>query len=311
MVAPPDPNKQALFPPKTDDPLHGTFEIGLVLGGTVSAGAYTAGALDLLMQAVDDFYARNGSNPPHKIKLTLAAGSSGGAVCAAILGETLNRRFTHVSAPQWQLNANGAGPADNPFWDLWVNRFNFVSLMSTSDLNSVIDDGPNNTALQHVPALLNGGMIDDAAIALIKYASAGGDTLRPWTAQPFRIATTVCNLRGIPYTIKDIPKYSGYTGAGYVEHDDYAWFAVPNVLRADDTGDDGGRRRPDEFWVSINPRAGTSVGFDVLANYARASGAMPIGLPARPLSRPAEHYVYRPVVRPPLDGQYQNQTGPN
>ena len=30
----------------------GTFELGLVLGGTVSAGAYTAGALDFLIEAL-------------------------------------------------------------------------------------------------------------------------------------------------------------------------------------------------------------------------------------------------------------------
>jgi len=30
-----------------------TFELALVLGGTVSAGAYTAGALDFLIEALD------------------------------------------------------------------------------------------------------------------------------------------------------------------------------------------------------------------------------------------------------------------
>lgn len=305
MVAAPDPDKQALFPPKTNDPPARTFELGLVLGGTVSAGAYTAGALDLLVQAIDDFYARNDGKPPHSVKLSLAAGSSGGAVCAALLGATLNRRFPHLTGAQSQLNVDGAGPADNPFWDLWVNRFNFSALMSTDDLHSVVDDGNQNKTPQHVPALLNGAMIDNGAAALVNYANAGGDVIRPWSAQPFRIAATACNLRGIPYTIKGIPTYSGYTGYSFVEHDDYAWFAAPNGLRADDTGDDQGKRRPDEFWLSISPRQGVSVGFDILANYARASGSMPIGLPARPLSRPPEHYVYRPEVRPLMDGNYQ------
>ena len=31
----------------------GTFEFALVLGGTVSAGAYTAGAIDFLIEAFD------------------------------------------------------------------------------------------------------------------------------------------------------------------------------------------------------------------------------------------------------------------
>ena len=35
----------------------GTFEFALVLGGTVSAGAYTAGAVDFLIEALDCFTA--------------------------------------------------------------------------------------------------------------------------------------------------------------------------------------------------------------------------------------------------------------
>jgi len=33
----------------------GSFELALVLGGTVSAGAYTAGAIDFLVEALDSF----------------------------------------------------------------------------------------------------------------------------------------------------------------------------------------------------------------------------------------------------------------
>jgi hypothetical protein len=42
-----------------------TFELALVLGGTVSAGAYTAGALDFLIEALDCWEAaRAGADPP-------------------------------------------------------------------------------------------------------------------------------------------------------------------------------------------------------------------------------------------------------
>lgn len=40
------------------------------------------------------------------------------------------------------------------------------------------------------------------------------------------------------------------------------------------------------------------VGYDTLVTYATASAALPVGLAARALSRPAEHYHYRPRVRP-------------
>jgi hypothetical protein len=41
----------------------------------------------------------------------------------------------------------------------------------------------------------------------------------------------------------------------------------------------------------------SSVGYDVLADWACASGAISIGLPARILARPATHYLYRPKLR--------------
>ena len=65
----PDPSKLILFPAVVADPDSGVFEIALVLGGTVSAGAHTAGALDVLIQALDRFYAGNAGQPPHQIKL--------------------------------------------------------------------------------------------------------------------------------------------------------------------------------------------------------------------------------------------------
>jgi len=296
----PDPAKQKVFLDGVPPVPPNTFELGLVLGGTVSAGAYTAGALDLLVQALDDYYARFGGAPPHAIKLRLAAGSSGGAVCASILGVSINRTYSHLStadapANQAGLNQAGGGPAENKFWDLWVNRFEFLPMLDTDDLNAAIPD-TSGGAVQHVPSLLNGKVIDAGSTMIVQYAQAPGTVTRPWAAAPFRVATTVCNLRGIPYTVQGIPAIGTYTGAAYIEHDDYAWFALPNVVGTD-SGHDNGQRRPDEFWVSSNAVAGISVSYQKLGDFARASGAMPVGLPSRTLSRPAEHYLYRPYAR--------------
>lgn len=158
--------------------------------------------------------------------------------------------------------------------------------------------------MQHVPSLLNGGVIDAGTQAIVAYATADGTLARPWAASPFRVATTVCNQRGVPYRIAAIPAIGTYTGAAYVEHDDYAWFALPNVV-GPDGGNDNGQRRPDEFWLSTTPVAGVSVSYQTLGDFARASGAMPVGLPARALSRPAEHYLYRPYARVDDNGAVQ------
>ncbi|MBV9250352.1 MAG: patatin-like phospholipase family protein, partial [Acetobacteraceae bacterium] len=64
----------------------GTFEFALVLGGTVSAGAYTAGAVDFLIEALDSFSRAKaqGQALKHSVMLKLIAGTSGGGVNAAI-----------------------------------------------------------------------------------------------------------------------------------------------------------------------------------------------------------------------------------
>ena len=75
------------FIDQPDPPPH-TYELALVLGGTVSAGCYTAGALDFLIEALDTWSAAKARNDPraptHKVAIRVIAGTSGGGVNAAI-----------------------------------------------------------------------------------------------------------------------------------------------------------------------------------------------------------------------------------
>jgi hypothetical protein len=58
----------------------GVFAFSLVLGSTVSAGAYTAGAVDFLIEALDCLSRaqQEARAPRHKVRLKLFAGSAGG-----------------------------------------------------------------------------------------------------------------------------------------------------------------------------------------------------------------------------------------
>ena len=298
MLPPVDPERRdALFPEVLPAPADRTFEIGLVLGGTVSAGAYTAGALDFLIEALETWHA----DPQllHRVVIKTAAGSSGGAVCAAILGLLSSHKVPHVKGDSTQPG-DEANPVvtDNPLWDLWVNDFRISRLLKTDDLSADADQGSGADVhpTQHVPAVLNCGMIEKSGAKLAEIGTKPGVALG-YFAAPFRVAVTLANLRGVPYKIVDIPTFSDYSGAAFVQHDDFAWFAFPNgaspVVTADSLG-----KREDEFWLGEGASAAGFVGYDVLVSYGAASGAMPVGLAARALSRPAQHYQYRPHVRP-------------
>jgi predicted acylesterase/phospholipase RssA len=89
-----------------------TFEIGLVLSGTVSAGPYTAGVIDYLIETLDAWGARkeaDGNNntrtvPSHDVKIRVIAGNSGGAMTTSIIPGALFSNFQHFKR---DTTANG------------------------------------------------------------------------------------------------------------------------------------------------------------------------------------------------------------
>jgi hypothetical protein len=169
------------------DPSANTFEIALVLGGTVSAGAYTAGALDFLIEALDSWTRlRDGNDPSvprHQALLKIVTGTSGGGVNAAIAARALAYDYPHVvrATPHPE---KGTG---NPFYDVWINRLTLDGFLDTSDA----DRG-------NVVSLLNGKPIDDGASVLADFTS--GDAIaRGYVAHPLRVILTLTNLCGIPY----------------------------------------------------------------------------------------------------------------
>jgi hypothetical protein len=268
-----------LFPLRRRPPEPGVFELALVLGGTLSAGPYTAGALDFLLEALEAWHAQDA--PPHHLRIPFAAGSSGGAVCAAMLAVMTRGKVPHVHG-SYQTLLDERRPRGNPLWDLWVNEFEIESLLETSDLG----DGAR------LMSLLDTALQDRMEAQLVAFAKSGEDKPAPcYFPSPFRVAVTLTNVRGIPYRMDgDGPQ--GFTGAMYVQHDDYARFAVPNRALLRD-------KREDEFWLTGDgSRAPGVVGYEVLARYATASGAAPAVLSARDLTRPVAHYLYRPLVRP-------------
>ena len=135
----------------------GVFEFALVLGGTVSAGAYTAGAVDFLIQALDCLSKAQLQNraPRHKVRLKLIAGTSGGGVNAAIAARVLAYDYPHVT----HATPIGTGGSGNPFYDVWINTLRLDRFLDTGDIG------------HELRSLLNGKPIDDGAAAIIGFAN--------------------------------------------------------------------------------------------------------------------------------------------
>src|SRR5947208_824551 len=96
------------------------FEIGLVMAGAVSAGAYTAGVVDFLIQALDQWQeGKRGGDPRcprHDVSLKVIAGASAGGMSAAIAAAQLCESHT----PAADMHPPGA--SRNKLFESWVRR---------------------------------------------------------------------------------------------------------------------------------------------------------------------------------------------
>jgi hypothetical protein len=272
-----------LFPAERSRLKDGIFELGLVLGGTGSAGAYTAGVLDYLLEALDAWQRakedRDAGAPPHEVVISTVAGASGGAVNGAIL----------LRAAPWQFPH---GPDDgNPFYAFWRG--------GASDLKNLLEPGPAD-GISGLSSLLNSGPIDAQASKTIEFKGqrlGTGDSPRhrAFLADPLRMFITVGNLSGIPYTIQ----LAGETGLSHVlcAHGDYMRFA----LRVENGVANAPESRPDE--VRLTPTWPPDANWMRLRDAAVATGAFPIVLLSRRLMRLLAMAGYRVATIPGEKGQ--------
>jgi predicted acylesterase/phospholipase RssA len=100
------------------------------MAGAISAGAYTAGVLDFLTEALDEWYdakARGEAVPRHDVSIEVFSGASAGGMCAAISAVMLQENFSHID------DTTKLG-TDNRFYESWVNRIDITELLKSDDL---------------------------------------------------------------------------------------------------------------------------------------------------------------------------------
>ena len=277
-----DSETRDYFEPKAQ-PENGTFELALVLGGTVSAGAYTGGVLDFLIEALDNWAKAVADGdafaPRHKVVLKVITGTSGGSINAAIAARAMAFRYPPVNHTTDAATALG-----NPFYNTWVNQLGLIPFLGLSDLKT-----------PPTPSLFCGTPIDEGAAKIVAFTGDRRDRSR-WLADPLTTILTVTNLRGIPYETPMSPTQKPgdrQIGETFVNHADYGRFAL--------VYSDAGRAkavRKDSFVAGFNPALPGNDGWDTLSEYAKGSSAFPAGFPPRDLSRPLIHYKYRVSLIP-------------
>lgn len=271
----------------------GTFEIGLVLAGAVSAGAYVGGVVDFLIEALDaweqakETERRSKDNkgdwdvPPHDVLLRVISGTSAGGLTAGISAAALGRKFKHLRVED---EADAPDANENPFFESWVNAVDIEDLLGIEDLSD--SDPP-------LLSLLDSSKLPGAAQEVYDWAANAQRRERPWVADPLRILTTTTNLRGVPYLNQPTTNADG-SGQGMIWCQDHLRFALT---------DTGGQSavpgiQGDERKLRPQDVAG-GADWKTLKHAGIASAAFPGGLRPRVLKRDYGDYDYRQVFRRP------------
>jgi hypothetical protein len=265
------------------------FEIGLVMAGAVSAGAYTAGVVDFLIQALDEWQkakdARQPHCPPHEVRLKVLAGASAGGITAGLAAGLLQMDYEPVTAlpfPGTTLH-----PRNNNLYQSWVNAIDATALLDVRDLAR--DD------LAPVQSLLDSTVLDTIARRAFRFDHPAERMHRPFVSDPLHVLMTVTNLRGVPYAFQFL-NYKHQTQYEMTYHADYIDFIASAACPG-----------PDEAAVWLKPYDfDNPATWGLLSEAALATSAFPFGLAPRPLSRPARAYARRTWRVP---GEFVNPDG--
>jgi hypothetical protein len=228
------------------------------MAGAISAGAYTAGAVDFLIEALDAWEAARRApdyrGPQHRAVLKAMSGASAGGMTSAIASVAIQ------SVVQPVRDVDAPPPAEyNRLYDAWVRRIDVAQLLQTRDL----------AAGTPVRSLLDCTELE--AIAQDALVTSPLPVGRAYVADPLPVYLTIANLRGVPYSFKLLGE--GAKPYGMFAHADHVAFAVSRTQAALPAA------------LLLDPADMKAEGWRKLAQAALATGAFPIGLRSRVLGR--------------------------
>jgi hypothetical protein len=252
------------------------FRIGLCMAGAVSAGAYTAGVMDYLIEALEAWEKQKQSGnpnvPSHEVRIPVMGGASAGGMTALLAASTINNSITPVEVPSSDPDRNRyfqkltAEHPENKLYHSWVDLTHqdmFPKMLENSDIDA-----------KGLKSILNSNFIDEIADKMLCCDSRNFIATPPYFEKPVKVFTTLTNLQGFSY-------YAGFRAMVQKEkynmsvHNDYACFEIFGDMK------DGDMHSPG--WMPLNFK--TRDFLDVAKQSAMATGAFPVGLRSRVLTR--------------------------
>jgi len=257
------------------------IRLGICMAGAVSAGAYTAGVVDYLVETLERWEQKKTeirkkiSNtealssedelvPLHDVVIEVLSGASAGGMTAAVLaysfndGSFITRRNGKVIENNYDLPADTDTPTK--LYHSWINM---VDDKNSSTFKKLMDTG-DVVSIEAMKSILNSKPIDDIAAnaipATINFQYPG------YISKYLSIILSVTNLEGVPIDIR-------FSNIDEVN-------PTRNVLRMH-SGFLHYQFHDQNIAIDFPPEIITENSKDHLAAAAKATGAFPFGLANR------------------------------
>jgi hypothetical protein len=283
----------------TDASKKPSFHIGLAMAGAVSAGAYSAGVFDFLIEALSEWQKakeRGEDVPKHDVFISTISGTSAGGIVGALGVASLAGGVRPTEQPA--VNPRQQWPVKRvlpELYDAWVKKtklFDGRDAKQGGHDQSLLDPSDLRQSKDLPLSLLNSDALTAIARESLRAIRPTGERYA-FLSNPTHLFLTRTNLDGVPYPIM-------FEGSEFWMnlHEDRAHFAVANL---------GTRDFPEEEcrWLKTWDDAGLPIDFkdcgdhgehggplgDVLESYAQAAlttSAFPFGFQAREISVRAE-----------------------
>lgn len=268
-----------------------TFKIALSMAGAVSAGAYTAGVIDYLIEALDEWEKRKTSGeadvPRHQVEIPVIGGASAGGITGVLLASQMQRPFRPLTTLSGNLTDEHP---ENPFYHTWVDLKEKEENKDKDMLNRLLNTGDLKDG--EITSLLNADFIDGVAQkALI--AETQNLIERPFFPPKVKLFVTLTNTKGFEYRIYFEDDDHGQGSYRMKQHADTATFAVNQTKYKGDG------------WIPLDFKTGKNL--QLARDAAMSTGAFPIGLRARTLTREKQHVLDNKWLKPFFDQNHATE----
>lgn len=279
-----------------------TFHLAITMAGAVSAGAYTAGVMDYLLEVLDKWEEMKhnpkfaGKLPTHNIQIEILSGASAGGMTACISSIVLHQKEKHHVT----FESNETDRKKNRLYNSWVNLGHgsnsmtgnkaIIELLGDKDIKEIEElkskiNQEKEGVIEFPISFFNSSIIRKIAEHATELSSEdrqqiAAHGLPKYVASNFDTFVTLTCLKGFKKTINLQANTTGGYEASYTttDHRDVMMFNFGKENKISGI-----------INVDLPTETANSEGLSLLRNAAVSTGAFPIGLEYGFIERKTEY----------------------